>query len=329
MVALGTFCVDCSRPTPTKLEDSAQPTEYSVVWGDTPLGVRSYLLEFSRGQLRIAGEASGAWFLVGGQPYRWHQLEETRQILNECPEPNAESDDSEGADAAQPGTHTDVTVVGAEAERLDASGRVTISSPPSVEGATVFSNTIQLRASAGPHLFIERFSDAMYCGAVHGSPSFSFDTFDLANQKFVPVPTKAELTELATLVQKTRRDSLLECVGSRTRPDGQKLGVEELSELEPWRAVPVLSASNQLDFEVTLGMLRFYAEGVISCPVTITKFATSLTRFAPPPGLDAFKKLQPKTEIHGWSSLAANERARFPAIERIFAEEARDAKKSN
>jgi len=323
----------CSRETPPKLEASTQPVakslEYSVVWGDTPLGVRSYWLEFSRGQLRIAGEANGALFLASGQLYRWHQQEEARQILKVCPDANAEPSDDEATaeDAARDDNHSQITVFGAEAERLDASGRVSISEPPSVEDATSFGNRVGLRASAGPYLFVESSSDAIYCRAAHGSGQSSLETFDLANQKFLTLPTKAELAELGALARHSQRVSLLECLAPRVGPDGRKLGSEELLELEPWSAVPILAPSGKLSFEVTLGMMRSHVEGVIRCPVIVEGSSALLSRFAPPRGLDAFRKLQPKAELRGWSSLAPNELARLATIDRAFADHARGVEK--
>lgn len=308
----------CSRSAPPKLEADPRPA-YSVVWGDTPAGVHSYFLEFSQARLRIAGEVSGAWFLAGGQLYRWHQLERVQQVLAECPAPNAEpSDEQATAEAgARASNSSEITVFGAEAERVDASGRVQITAPPSVENATQFDNSITLRASAGPYLFIERASDAMYCGAMHGLNQSSLDTFDLAQQKFVSLPTKPELAELATLALHSQRTALLACLG------GRQLGAEALPELEPWSARPILSPTGQLSFELELAMMRTYVEGVVSCPVTVQAASASLSRFAPPRGLDAFEKQRPMVVLRGWSSLAPSELGRVPAIDRLFAEQAR------
>ena len=184
-----------------------------------------------------------------------------------------------------------------------------------------------LRASAGPYLFVESSSDAIYCRAAHGSGQSSLETFDLANQKFLTLPTKAELAELGALAQHSQRVSLLECLATRVGPDGRKLGSEELLELEPWSAVPILAPSGKLSFEVTLGMMRSHVEGVIRCPVIVEGSSASLSRFAPPRGLDAFRKLQPKAELRGWSSLAPNELARLATIDRAFADHARGVEK--
>lgn len=327
LAALGSASLSCSRSKPPSVEHVPAQPEYSVVWGDTPLGVRSYLLEFSEGRLRVAGESSGAWFLVNGQLYRWHQWQEAAQVLKECPEQNAAPEDDQAVDAAPDDNHSEITVVGAEAERLDASGKVPISPPPSVENATVFDNDISLYGSAGPYLFVDSASSAQYCGAAHDSSTASRDTFDLVSQKFVTVPTKAELAELAALAQQTQRDSLLNCIGARVGPDGRQLGLEELAQLEPWSAVPVLDSSGRLAFEVVLGMMRSYVEGVIECPVTVQAASAPLARFAPPRGLDAFRERQSTTALRGWSSLAPNELASVAKLQRVFAEQARDAEK--
>jgi hypothetical protein len=319
--------VACSRATPDQAEASAASgsPEYSLVWGDTAKGVRSYWLELLNGKLRIAGEASGALLLAGGELYRFRQLPQNRELLNSCPPENAEPTDAgatvEGAPPA--GNQRTITVFGAEAERITGSGTVQISEAPSVENATLFSNSIALRASAGPYLFVESHSDAVYCGAAHGSTQAAFETFDLASQKFTTSPTKAELAELRALALHNERASLLACLAQRVGPDGQKLGSEALSELEAWNAFPVVAPSGKLTFELELGMMRSHAEGAIRCPVKLQPVPASLFRFVPPRGLDAFRMREAKVVVRGWSSLAPSELSRAPAIARAFAEQAR------
>jgi hypothetical protein len=282
----------CARATPTKTEAGAkaivESPEYSLVWGDTPTGVRSYWLEFSRGQLRIAGESSGAMFLVFGQVYRWHPLERVEHVLNACPDtadtadPNDDGTSPNGAPTEL--ASSEITVVGAEALRVDAAGQIPIACPPSVENATLFDNSISLRGSARAYLFIESTSDAMYCGAVHGLNQSSLDTFDLVSQRFVSFPTKPELSELGAVALRSQRASLLACLAPHADAYGRPLGAERLSELEPWSALPVLSPAGQLTFEVQLAMMRSYVEGVVSCPVTVEGASASLSRFAPHAG---------------------------------------------
>lgn len=300
------------------------------MWGDTPAGVHSYWLEFSRGQLRIAGEASGALFLVGGRIYRWHQEDQVQHVLNQCPDDAevAPSDDEAAPEAANPPANSsEITVVGAEAESVDDAGRVPIVAPPTVENATLFSNSITLRASAGPYVFIENCSDAMYCGAAHGLTQSSLDTFDLAKQKFLTSPTKSELSELSALALQTQRTSLLACLAARFGADSEQLRSEQLSQLEAWSGLPVLSATGKLRFEVQLAMMRSYVEGIVSCPVTVEGKSASLSRFAPPRGLSAFSERTPKTQLRGWSSLLPTELSRVSAISRFFAQQAESAGK--
>ena len=326
----------CSRATPPPTDRAAPKAEpqYAIAWGDGPRGVRSFWLEISDEQPRIRGELSGALFLVGGRVYRWKERQEAGQLLKECP-PDAPfgpavdepSDDSE-PDAGD--NLRDTTVGGVDAELLDTSPtseRVEISQPPlsALANATEFSNTVELQASAGPYLFIHFSSDAMYCGALHGSPSFSDDTFDLANKNMGAALTKPELAELSALAQQNGRASLLACLAEHSDLDGHPLGAAQLPELELWNAYPVLSASGQLAFQVELGRMHSWVEGLMSCSVTLERLPLprSLARFAPPRGLAALLKHEPKLALHGWSLLAATERDRVPVIDRVFVEQAR------
>jgi hypothetical protein len=220
----------------------------------------------------------------------------------------------------------DLEVNGAVARRVDRPGQLEIVGLPALENAGFYDNGVSLAASAGRHLFVETWSDEMYCGAAHGFRTHAIRSFDLERGEFRDLLEPEGLAELRREEIQRHRQALLGCTTAYAKPMGPEIQPEDLlDDLNIAAILPRWNATDGFHLELGWALSVAYAAGTeewgsysSGCPATLAPVNEAVALEPPPRALDELMKLYPKATVGGWSHLTSTSETAIDTIDGAF-----------
>ena len=303
-------------PSTASSTQSAPERELSVVWLTLDGGQqRSFLLDWQAGKLVVRGERSGSWFAFGNGVYSFEKTSARRSSSDCSTFGQSQEETVEGA--APPPKSLDLEVNGAVAKRLDREGNVEIVEPPELENAESYSNGVSLTASAGRYLFVETWSDELYCGAAHGFRTRGIQTFDLERREFRDLLDREELAELRRNQIQRHRHALVACVTPYAKQISPQIEPQDmLEDLNIAAFIPRYDPKNGFHLEIGWSLNVAYAAATEAwgsytsgCTETRTRVTDTLALEPPPRALAELMKLHPNASAGGWSRFATSDNA--------------------